>query len=211
MASPMPEVMDRSVAPPSTSKGLFARLCCPFTGQVVTTAGTRHKRQEQVFYDSAKAQRTECGKLHYCLACPGWSKVTTARVVYSRWDLIPISKVPGQCCAICCNFGGSDADWLPPDPSVMRTPSGDGECSVPCGRTLDTFDSDIIVDASAHQTLCQVEIVSILIIPTAPSPSLPSPAPGLPRRGRPRALPEGGCRPLRLVRGLRASRRRPPV
>ena len=27
---------------------------------------------------------------------------------------------------------------------------------MPCGRTLDTFDADIIVDASAHQTLCQI-------------------------------------------------------
>merc|ERR1712118_550072 len=26
----------------------------------------------------------------------------------------------------------------------------------PCGRQLDTYDTDIVVDASAHQTLCQV-------------------------------------------------------
>lgn len=30
------------------------------------------------------------------------------------------------------------------------------DIQVPCGRQVDTFDSDIIVDVSAHQTLCQV-------------------------------------------------------
>ena len=67
------------------------------------------------------------------------------------------TKAPGICCAACCDCGGEDADWLPPDPVVIRTPDEhSGTCSVPCGRTLDTFDAEIIVDASAHQTLCQI-------------------------------------------------------
>jgi len=156
-APPVPQVMDRvsAEAPPLPKRGFVSRLFCPCIGEV-STAGTRFRRQEVVFYDSAKAERSILGKVHYCLACPGWSKVTTMRVVYSRWDLVPLEKIPGRACDICCDCGGGDEDWLPPDPTVMQTPTGDTACSVPCGRTLDTFDADIVVDASAHQTLCQV-------------------------------------------------------
>ena len=159
MGPPVPEAMNRDEpAPaPSTKAGFCARVCCPFLGPV-SGPGVRYKRQERVFYDSAFARRTCLGKCHYCLACPGWSKLTTMRVAYSRWDLIPCTAVPGACCTICCDCGGSEADWLPPDPKVMKTPTSDevGGCLLPCGRTLDTFDSDIIVDASAHQTCCQI-------------------------------------------------------
>jgi hypothetical protein len=75
----------------------------------------------QVFYNSAKARRSLLGRLHYCVACPGWNKVTNHRVVYSRWETTS-----------CFGF------------------------SCPSGRQLDTFDTDIIVDLSAHQTLLQV-------------------------------------------------------
>ena len=153
---PAPLAMEREGKAPPTRKGLLASLFCPCIGDV-STAGVRFRRQEMVFYDSAKAERSLCGRVHYCLACPGWSKVTSQRVVYSRWDLVPITKAPGICCAACCDCGGEDADWLPPDPVVIRTPDKhSGTCSVPCGRTLDTFDAEIIVDASAHQTLCQI-------------------------------------------------------
>ena len=152
--APAPQAMDREGKAPPTRRGLFTAVFCPCIGDV-STAGVRFRRQELVFYDSAKARRTLCGKVHYCLACPGWSKITTQRVVYSRWDLVPLQKVPGECCDACCDCGGNDSDWLPPDPTTMAEPTGDG-CSVPCGRTLDTFDADIIVDASAHQTLCQI-------------------------------------------------------
>ena len=47
--------------------------------------------------------------------------------------------------------------------SVFRRRRGRGAGSAlwrqdlcPCGRTLDTFDAEIIVDASAHQTCCQI-------------------------------------------------------
>ena len=153
---PKPEVMDRDGRPPLAKKGIITSIFCPCIGRT-TTAGTRFARNEIVFYDSAKARRTLLGKMHYCLACPGWSKLTTQRVVYSRWDLIPIAEVPNATCAICCDCGGSQADWLPPDTGSFRTTTGENdECRVPCGRTLDTFDSDIVVDASAHQTLCQI-------------------------------------------------------
>ena len=81
---PKPEVMDRNGRAPSAKKGLLAAIFCPCIGER-TTASTRFARNEIVFYDSAKAQRTLLGKMHYCLACPGWSKLTTQRVVYSRW------------------------------------------------------------------------------------------------------------------------------
>jgi hypothetical protein len=49
----------------------------------------------------------------------------------------------------------------PPNPKVFgkdgvgQTKSG-FDCLCPCGRTLDTFDADIVVDVSAHQTMCQI-------------------------------------------------------
>jgi hypothetical protein len=78
-------------------------------------------RDENVFYNSARAKRSLIGRWHYCISCPGWNKMTNKRVVYSRWEM-------AECC-----FG----------------------LKCPCGRQLDQYDADIIVDASAHQTLCQ--------------------------------------------------------
>ena len=83
------------------------------------------------------------------------------RVVYSRWDMIPLSRLPLAFAGCICE---SEPDWLPaPEPrSISRrgvATAAEGDCCawrVPCGRTLDTFDADIIVDASAHQTLLQI-------------------------------------------------------
>jgi hypothetical protein len=82
---------------------------------------------------------------------------------YSRWDVVPVGEVPAKCASCLCDCGGSQKDWLPPpDPKEFKTKVQSDEeescCTwkVPMGRTLDTFDADIIVDASAHQTLCQI-------------------------------------------------------
>jgi len=96
------------------------------------------------------------GKLHYCLSCPGWSKVTTERVVYSRWDLVPLERAAPMLCLGffgCCD--GASTGWEAIAPAGA-TDDGGACPRVPVGRTLDTFDSDIVVDASAHQTLCQI-------------------------------------------------------
>jgi hypothetical protein len=80
-------------------------------------------RNENVFYNSAKAKRSLCGIWHYGVSCPGWNKLTDKRFVYSRWEW---SKCP--CLGI----------------------------NYPSGRELDTFDSDIVVDMSAHQSCLQI-------------------------------------------------------
>ena len=154
--APAPHTMTRDGWATKTVKpGLCTQVFCPCLGP--TTAPTPSSlRKERVFYNSALAKRSLLGRWHYCVACPGWSKLTTERVTYSRWDLVPCTSVPGQCFGVCCDCGNADPDWLPPDPKTLRTPQPHDECSVPCGRTLDTFDSDIIVDASAHQTCCQI-------------------------------------------------------
>jgi len=87
-----------------------------------------HKRQEEVYYDSAKAARTCGGQMQYSCCCPMWVKLTSERVVHSTWDLWH----PGFC--------GGCFSW----------------CCCPVGRTMNTFDSDIIADISAHQTCCQM-------------------------------------------------------
>lgn len=56
------------------------------------------------------------------LSCPGWTKATSKRFVYSRWETKP-------CCMSC--FRG---------------------VNILTGRALDTLDSDVIADTSAHQT-----------------------------------------------------------
>ncbi|GMH95772.1 hypothetical protein TrVE_jg12746 [Triparma verrucosa] len=85
--------------------------------------GTKYlkQRNETVFYNSAKAKRSICGWWHYSISCPGWTKTTDKRFVYSRWEW-------AKCCGI----------------------------NYPSGRALDTFDSDIVVDMSAHQTCFQI-------------------------------------------------------
>ena len=155
--APQPEVIDRAERRNEVTQ------CCGLFRWSVPPKTTAHKRPEQVFYDSAVAKRTCIGRIHYCVTCPGWSKATSMRVVYSRWDMVPLAKLPSECAKCCCDCGGSQADWMPPpDPRCFQAEikSGEGEdcCSwsIPCGRTLDTFDADIIVDASAHQTLCQI-------------------------------------------------------
>ena len=137
----------------------FAAACAKCFGFGTSTRSTRFRRQEKVFYDSARVKRTVLGKLHYCLSCPGWSKVTSERVVYSRWDLVPCERAaPIVCAGFCGCFDGAGTGWEAVSAPQSSTASNDaGSCPrVPVGRTLDTFDSDIIVDASAHQTLCQI-------------------------------------------------------
>ena len=41
---------------------------------------------EHVYYDSAKAKRTICGRCVYCMTCPNWEKASTARVQHSAWE-----------------------------------------------------------------------------------------------------------------------------
>ena len=168
--APRPQQMERPEGaplppqPPRSGRGFCGGLCDDSPEQT-----TRYKgRNERVFYDSARTKRSCIGRIHYGVACPGWSKATSERVVYSRWNLIPLSKLPAhfatQCCGCCCCVPSKD-DWLPPPPQTNTfatpDPTGDADsdcCSfrLPCGRTLDTFDADIIVDASAHQTLLQI-------------------------------------------------------
>ena len=160
MAAPLPETMKRDgekalPIPPIVCCGI---QCCRMKRESLHHA----HRNEAVFYDSAVAQRTMLGRLHHCMSCPGWSKATSERVVYSRWELLKLKELPGHCIRCTC-VANRDEDWLPPDPAVFRTETGRKReedaccvCRVPCGRTLDTFDADIIVDASAHQTLCQI-------------------------------------------------------
>jgi len=98
--------------------------------QAVTIA-----KHEKVFYNSAKAKRSCLGHTHYCISCPGWNKVTNVRYVYSRWEWGPLEDATCCCCCAWCPCG-----------------------SIQCinGRQLDQFNSDLIVDMSAHQNLCQV-------------------------------------------------------
>ena len=156
---------DAEPAPrPTPTIGDF--ISCVFCLRQPRASALQHRRNEHVFYDSAVARRSLLGKFHYCISCPGWSKVTSARVVYSRWDLLKCSEVPAQVATGCgcCSARAREDDWAPPNPAVFETPvavQADEQeeccsCRVPCGRTLDTFDADIIVDASAHQTLCQI-------------------------------------------------------
>ena len=168
MASPMPEVMDRA-SPPSTSKGLL-HGCVAHSRPGGHHSWHPPQEAEQVFTTAQRHSFTECGKLHYCLACPGWSKVTTARVVYplgphphqqGPWPVLP-----------CCNFG---APTLTGSRRTLRsrTPSGDGECSVLAGGRW-TRSTRISSSMPGHQTPCQVEIASILIIDRS-SPPYPRP------------------------------------
>ena len=162
-AQTMERVVHGGAPPPTASQPGGGELCfgCCAASPLLTTSHSR-RRNERVFYDSARAQRTFAGRFHYCIACPGWSKATSERVVYSRWNLVPLAELPNvvahQFCGFICT---TEADWLPaPDTRTFVTPAqGDEDCCawrLPCGRALDTFDADIIVDASAHQTLLQI-------------------------------------------------------
>ena len=157
--------MERDLKGHSEIRNEHRGMCFGLCGTVSIPRAAPTKKQEVIFYDSAVAKRSCLGIIHYCIACPGWSKATSERVVYSRWDMVPLHALPGACAKCCCDFGGSQADWLPPpDPKCFASDTGkggDGEAAccawkVPCGRTLDTFDAEIVVDASAHQTMCQI-------------------------------------------------------
>lgn len=162
MAAPIPLSMKRDDQP-AARPGFCTSLFCCTMRQAPSFLG-QQQRNERVFYDSAVAHRNCLGSCHYCVACPGWSKATSERVVYSRWELLTLSELPGAFIACCNPFGTRDDDWRAPDPKAFQTSGGSAKsdedgwctCRFPCGRTLDTFDADIIVDASAHQTLCQV-------------------------------------------------------
>lgn len=164
MAAPQSQSMAREQdvvlqpAPPA--------VCWPFSLCVNPTPRLRRTRPETIFYDSATAKRTLAGKVHYCLACPGWSKSTSMRVVYSRWDLVTPGEACSKCMGCCGMCGQGEAGtWMPPpEMKCFKTPPAGaadeaGCCDgwkLPVGRTLDTFDADIIIDASSHQTCCQI-------------------------------------------------------
>ncbi|KAL1519246.1 hypothetical protein AB1Y20_003505 [Prymnesium parvum] len=142
-----PQEMDRSSAPRARRSLCF---CCVDSPRRLSSLP---QRAELVFYDSAHARRTPLGALHYCLSCPGWSKATSQRVVYSRWEMVPLHRLPGFLCAC----GGAAQTWAPMEPPAAAADEpGCLTLQVPCGRQVDTFDADIIVDVSAHQTLCQI-------------------------------------------------------
>jgi len=46
-----------------------------------------------VYYNSAKSKRSCLGWWHHTISCPGWTKATSTRFVYSRWEW-------SKCC--CC-------------------------------------------------------------------------------------------------------------
>jgi hypothetical protein len=92
-------------------------------GDVPSAPPVLRVRDENVFYNSAKAPRSLWGWCHYGTSCPGWNKITSKRFVYSRWEWSQLPCLP---------------------------------VNYPSGRQLDTFDSDIVVDRSAHQSLFQI-------------------------------------------------------
>jgi len=86
--------------------------------------------EEMVFYDSYSAERNIVGQLCNASCCfPHYFKFTSERVLYSQWDKVdwPCSNCLGTCC-----------------------------CKLPCGRTLGYFDSDLICDVQAKQTMLQL-------------------------------------------------------
>merc|ERR1711924_491415 len=92
-----------------------------------------HPDGEIIFFDSGEASRNCMGQIlsHPC-CCPHYYKFTSERVLYSKWDRVdwPCNNCCGLCCMECCKMPG--------------------------GRTLDYFDSDIVVDVGAHQGLLQL-------------------------------------------------------
>lgn len=153
MAAPTPHEMERSGA---GKPGADERCCGCWRVRPGRRMRSMAQRSEHVFYDSAKARRSPLGSLHYCLSCPGWSKATSTRVVYSRWVMVPFCSLPGFICSCGCCASATQT-WEPmSQPPPSTSDSYCCNCQVPCGRQVDTFDSDIVVDVSAHQTLCQI-------------------------------------------------------
>ena len=131
---------------------------------------------EKVFYNSAKARRTCCGRVHYCVACP------VCWLCHSRRDRLWQSRRSLAASVHACVHAPSQLCILPVCRSVVTawtpTPSHPPQgwnkvtnlrvaysrwektscLGVEClnGRQLDTFDTDIIVDLSAHQTILQM-------------------------------------------------------
>lgn len=168
-AAPRPQRMGRDDGPAIDQAAASMRTrticCCIKVVDASPERENRPERRETVFYDSAKARRSPLGQLHYCISCPGWNKATSERVVYSKWDMLPLHELPLFCLGGCgCCAAANEATWQAapaPNTRVFHTPSAPNEGSlcpwqVPCGRQLDTFDAEIVVDASAHQTLCQI-------------------------------------------------------
>ena len=86
--------------------------------------------EELVFYDSSTADRGVCGAIANNPCCMGhYYKFTSERVVHSEWSMVewPCDHCYGMCC-----------------------------CHIPCGRTVDFFDADLIVDVQAKQDLMQL-------------------------------------------------------
>eukprot|EP00035_Acanthoeca_spectabilis_P008875 m.159523 g.159523 ORF g.159523 m.159523 type:complete len:408 (+) comp14531_c1_seq4:1266-2489(+) len=87
---------------------------------------------EVVFYDSLAAKRTCLGQIcHHPFCCPNYYKFTSERVLFTKWDRVPLKLCGLE--RLCCN-----------------------KCTVPCGRTLQYFDSDLLQDVEAYQRVSQI-------------------------------------------------------
>ena len=80
---------DPGVETEQSESGLFSPSLAPYS----KPPPPRDRSGEHVFYNSAVASRSICGRVHYCISCPGWNKATSMRTVYSRWEF-------SECC--CC-------------------------------------------------------------------------------------------------------------
>eukprot|EP00038_Savillea_parva_P026507 m.54728 g.54728 ORF g.54728 m.54728 type:complete len:415 (+) comp7553_c0_seq1:233-1477(+) len=87
---------------------------------------------EVVFYDSLAVKRTFLGGLcHHPCCCPNYYKFTSQRILYTTWDRVPLKLCGLE--RLCC-----------------------GRCNVPCGRTLQYFDADLLQDVEAYQRVSQI-------------------------------------------------------
>ena len=133
--------------------------------------------KELVYYDSISARRTCVGMLcHLPCCCPPIYKVTSERVLFTKWDMWPLCEDPirtvtcGCCFAgrallreCCCAVGASAAAAerrqkaqakrvaTAEEPSCVQTC-----CAIPIGRTIHYFDIDIVADIRAHQSCAQM-------------------------------------------------------
>ena len=147
MSTTMPDGHHQQVALPRRPTLLEFLDCCGCIGDGVEDIHYKrlHERKEQVFYDSARAPRHPIGAFWYCMSCPMWTKITDHRIVHSTWDWChPCDYNP---CLRCCK--GCDG--------CLCNPHCFHEwCRIPVGRTMDTFDADIIVDIGAHQNCFKI-------------------------------------------------------
>jgi hypothetical protein len=90
------------------------------------------KDGEVVFYDSLAAERTFLGRIcHHPFCCPNYFKFTSQRVLFTKWDWVPLKLCGLE--KLCCY-----------------------KCNIPCGRTLEFFDADLLQDVEAYQRVSQI-------------------------------------------------------